>query len=103
VCVSLLEQAARGGALAAMERPRGPIMHAGASQGHTVGLGSVQGLESAALPQVAEEEGRAAREPTRRTASMGLQKYKGYKIRLQEYEGNADKKMSFYSIYKAIM
>jgi hypothetical protein len=78
-------------------------MHEGASQGHTVGLGSVQGLESAALPQVAEEEGRAAREPTRRTASMGLQKYKGYKIRLQEYEGNADKKMSFYSIYKAIM
>jgi len=100
--VSLLEQAARGGALATMERPRGSIRHAGASQGHTVGHGRVQGLESAALPQVAKE-GRAAREPTRRTTSMGRQKHKRYKIRLQEYEGNADKKVSFYSFYKVIM
>ena len=80
--------------MAAMERPRGSLRHAGASQGHSVGLGGVQGLESAALPQVAEEEGRAAREPTRRAASMGRQEYKGYKIRLQEYEGNEAKKVS---------
>jgi len=91
LCVSLLEQAARGGAVTAMERPRGSIMHEGASQGHTVGLGSVQGLERAALPQVAEE-GRATRELTRRTASMGHQEDKGYKIRPQEDEGNANKK-----------
>ena len=55
-------------------------------------------MERAALPQVAEEEGRAAREPTRRAASMGRQEYKGYKIRLQEYEGNADKKVSIDSL-----
>ena len=79
--------------MTAMERPRGSIMHEGASQGHTVGLGSVQGLVRAALPQVAEE-GRATREPTRHTASMGRQECKGYKINLQEYEQNADKKAS---------
>jgi hypothetical protein len=73
-------------------------MEAGASQGHTVGLGGVQGLESAALLQVAEEEDRAAREPTRRAASMGWKEYKGYKIRLQEYEGNEDKKVSIDSL-----
>ena len=76
----------------------GSILPEGAAPGPTVGLGGVPGLESAALPYVEEEEGRAAREPTRRAASMGRQEYKGYKIRLQEYEGNADKKVSIDSL-----
>ena len=45
-----------------------------------------------------EEEGRAAWEPSQRAAARGQQEHKGYKIILQESEGNANKKVSTYSI-----
>jgi len=76
----------------------GSILPEGAAPGPTVGLGGVPGLESAALPEVEEEEGRAAWEPSHRAAARGQQEHKGYKIILQESEGNANKKVSTYSI-----
>ena len=74
------------------------VTQEGSSQGHTVGLGGMQGLYSEALTQLEYEEIRASREPTRSAASTSRQEYKGYKISLQEYEGNADKKASTCSI-----
>jgi len=45
-----------------------------------------------ALTKLEDEEVRASREPTHGAASTGQQECKGYKITLQEYEENADKK-----------
>ena len=47
-----------------------------------------------ALTQLEDEEVRASREPTHGAASMGRQECKGYKINLQEYGQNANKKAS---------
>ena len=49
---------------------------------------------SEALTQLEDEKVRASREPTHDAASTGRQECKGYKITLQEYEENADKKAS---------
>ena len=54
--------------------------------------GELGGHKGEALTKLEDEEVRASREPTRGAASTGRQECKGYKITLQEYEENADKK-----------
>src|SRR5436190_1116964 len=54
--------------------------------------GELGGHKGEALTKLEDEEVRASREPTHGAASTGRQECKGYKITLQEYEENADKK-----------